>query len=66
MSFDIFLKKFYENAIELLNKLQSIYPFLSENKYDNESERYMKFLAPVCFNPSIKVTCFFHFNFFHL
>ncbi|CAF0715431.1 unnamed protein product [Brachionus calyciflorus] len=40
-------------ADDLLNKLQDIYPFLCENKYDGETERYLKYLAPLCYNQAI-------------
>lgn len=43
-------------ADEFLRQMQQIYPFLCENPYDNETERYIKYLAPLCYNQAINVT----------
>ena len=51
----VLLKHILDLADDLLNKLQEIYPFLCENKYDGETERYLKYLAPLCYNQAINV-----------
>ncbi len=39
--------------MELLEKLQTIYTFLCDNKFDQDSERYIKYIAPLSYNQSI-------------
>lgn len=37
----------------MLEKLQTLYTFLCDNKFDQDSERYIKYIAPLSYNQSI-------------
>jgi hypothetical protein len=43
-------------AIELIDKLQNIYKFVCENQLDGDSEKYIKYLAPLCYNKAVNVS----------
>ena len=44
----------------MMDKIQKIYPFLCDNPFDLDTEKYLKFLAPLAYNQSINVL-FKHF-----
>ncbi|RNA30141.1 hypothetical protein BpHYR1_000731, partial [Brachionus plicatilis] len=46
-------EQLFDMADEFLCEMQQLYPFLCENPYDNETERYIKYLAPLCYNQAI-------------
>jgi hypothetical protein len=40
-------------ALRLLERLQKIYTFLCDNQFDHDTEKYIKYLAPLTYNQSI-------------
>jgi hypothetical protein len=45
----------YTQGIKMLNTLQEIYKFLPDMSDEPENERYLKYLAPLSYNTSLKV-----------
>ena len=45
----------FPQSIKLLNTFQEIYKFLPDMSAEAENEKYLKYLAPLSYNCSLKV-----------
>ncbi len=50
-----YFKNIYDLCLELIDELQEAYTFLSDMPFDADNEKNIKYLAPLCYNSSLKV-----------
>ena len=56
-------KKIYDLGLKIIDELQEAYTFVCDMPFDDENERYIKFMAPLCYNSSLKVNMLLNYLF---
>ncbi len=62
-----FLKRAYDLAFLMLDRIQKEYSFVCDMPPDPDNEKYIKYMAPLSYNGSLKVKLLiFYVKFIHL